>query len=42
MFRQCFGQHGYNVIFLDIVVLYFDDIKIFDNEYENGSYKEDV
>jgi len=30
------------MLFLDIVMLYFADIKIFDHEYENGSYKEDV
>jgi hypothetical protein len=30
------------MLFLDMVMLYFVDIKIFDHKYENGSYKEDV
>jgi hypothetical protein len=30
------------MIFLDMIMLYFVDIKIFDHKYENESYKEDV
>jgi hypothetical protein len=30
------------MILLDMVILYFVDIKIFDHNYENTSYKEDV
>jgi len=30
------------MLFLDMVMLYFADIKIFDHKYENMSDKEDV
>jgi len=30
------------IVFLDVVILYFVDIKIFDHKYGNESYKEDI
>jgi len=30
------------ILFLDMVILYFADIKIFDHKYGNRSYKEDI
>jgi hypothetical protein len=30
------------ILFLDMVILYCPDIKIFDHKYGNESYKEDI